>query len=517
MNRFTSRIPAALALMLAAAPVASAAPAISMDGNIPAYPGGYVKGPDVPVYFTTGGWSNSALSRIVTVSAGPAQVVLPNPPPGPNKVILRGFADGGEYNLQLVASQQVANPLLNTETAIAVRHIRVDASAPSAPYVTVNGGGPRYTNRLSVSINIAAGGDHGLSGAGIGEIRLSEAAFGTCTLALEEDGTGCFAFPPSGIFNGTITLPAGPDGPRTAWVRTRDRAFVSCTAPGDAFSACDHTSDGNVSPAGFGPNTILLDTTPPVAALAVASPSGVAGTPLALDASPSSDPGGANASGVDPKGFRWDFGDGSPVLTGQPAAVAHLYPGPGSYRAEVRATDRAGNAAALKFTAAVTVSPGPAGGGGGTTPPVTTPATPTTPAPVTPPPSGVGSAGGPAAAPGSPVTRGPGGTTTRTAAPRITGLMFVPDRGVAVTASAAGRVVIRVLTPSRAPIASFARTVGAGRTVIPSPAGVVARTTRRRGRVLIVAQLRVGGVASPVRTIGVAAAVVAAASPSGRR
>lgn len=510
MNRRTRHMLVTLAAAAASAPAGASALSISVDGNIPAYPGGYLKGPTAPIHFTVYGWNASAFVREVEVRHGLARSVRTNPNlAGPDLVTLTGLFDGSQDDLILIASQLVPGPggFPRNEEARTQLHVRIDATPPSAPYVTLNPGS-RFTNRFSVPINIAAGGDV-LSGVGSGEIRNSQADLGACSTFMNDDGTGCFAFPRSHIYNGTLTLAPGPDGPRTAWVRTRDTAFVSCASPGQIAFNCDHLNDGNISAAGNGPATVLLDTTPPTAALTTASPTAVAGTPLPLDASASSDPGGDVASGVDPKGFRWDFGDGSPVLTGQAAAVTHLYPGPGSYKAEVRATDRAGNAGALTFTAVVNVAPGP--GGGTTTPtPVTTP---TTPAPVTPPASSVGSGGAAPATPGGTTTTPTGGgTAARVVAPKITGLQFVTERGLAVTTSTAGRVRIRVLNVRHVPImAAVIRQLKAGTTVIPSTRLMVAKTKRRSGRLILTAQLTVGDTTSPVRTIGVAAADVAQA------
>ncbi|MFN8123694.1 MAG: PKD domain-containing protein [Thermoleophilia bacterium] len=497
MSPRTRHFLAAAALVTAALPaVAAAAPTIGLD-NLPSYPGGYVRGPDVPVYFTAG-FSPNALSREVVVTAGPAGQAIPFNGNGGGHATLRGLVDGAEYDLVVTARQQVFTPLLVTEETRIVRHIRVDATPPSPAFVTINGGNG-YTNRFSIPVNIAASGDR-LSGTVSTEIRLSQSAFGSCDSGALDDGTGCYPFPRTGIYNGFVTLAPGPDGVRKVWVRTRDRAYVSCQSPGLVFSSCDPTINGNVSAEAVNLRaSVLLDTTPPVAALTTASPTGVAGSPVPLDATTSSDPGGSVASGIDPAGFRWDFGDGGAVQTGRPAAVTHLYPGPGTYRGEVRTTDRAGNAGALRFT--VVVNPAPAPGGD----PVPTPDPTPDPTPI---PPATTSGTDPVPPPASPVV--PPVTRPTPPAPRIRGLVFDPDRGFVVNVNRDGVLAMRVLIAgTRRQVAVRTKRVTAGQNVIPLWRGLVIRSgQRRRASFDVAVQLNVSGVRTPVRQIGLTAAAV---------
>ncbi len=80
----------------------------------------------------------------------------------------------------------------------------------------------------------------------------------------------------------------------------------------------------------------------PRAALKVNS--GHAGTPTRFDAGDSSDSDGTVEE------YRWDFGDGSPVVTGDSPTTSHTYERPGRYTASVTVTDNEGGSTEVVYT-----------------------------------------------------------------------------------------------------------------------------------------------------------------------
>ena len=97
-----------------------------------------------------------------------------------------------------------------------------------------------------------------------------------------------------------------------------------------------------------------FDGEPPGAPALTATPAGTAsaGEPVAFHAT-ATDSWSANLT------FTWNFGDGSPEITG--SEVTHVFANPGTYTVTLRASDAAGNAA----TATLTVTVGPTLGGRG--------------------------------------------------------------------------------------------------------------------------------------------------------
>ena len=88
----------------------------------------------------------------------------------------------------------------------------------------------------------------------------------------------------------------------------------------------------------------------PSAVLNATPDTGAAPLVVSLDASASIDPDGAISS------YTFDFGDGTPSVTGAAATVSHTYAAAGSYTARVTATDNGGESASA--TAVVVVSSG---------------------------------------------------------------------------------------------------------------------------------------------------------------
>lgn len=139
--------------------------------------------------------------------------------------------------------------------------------------------------------------------------------------------------------------------------RVVDRAEIApvAAAPPPPVGA---RTNGNSTSAS---DEIVLDTTPPVASVAVTPSTSPAGVPVSLSAAASSDA----TSGLDPATATWTFGDATAAGAG--LRVSHTYAAPGSYSASLSLSDRAGNVAVTPFTvkvgAAITTD-----GGAGTNP-----------------------------------------------------------------------------------------------------------------------------------------------------
>lgn len=231
------------------------------------------------------------------------------------------------------------------------RTTTADFTAPARPYAPINHG-DQWTNRLTVGIQVVpAFGDSDVNQAQVsldGSFPCNSGGEDTCP------------FPASDSLYPTMQrdLPPG-DGSKSVFTFVRDSARHPALSRQLLFFSPPQGNVSQVFAASIG-----VDRTPPVAKLVDAAPGGTAGTPVALDATPSTDA----LSGVDPNGFVWSFGDGSADVTGA-GKLTHVYPGPGSYTGRVIVHDRAGHLGAPKdtnFSSApftVTVAPAPVGGG----------------------------------------------------------------------------------------------------------------------------------------------------------
>lgn len=230
----------------------------------------------------------------------------------------------------------------------------VDGTPPSAT-MRIDGGAP-FTNDREVSLEITAEdplieGQAGTS-SGITQIAVDGDGDGAlpCSLLPTGDVSGCArAFAPTL----PAILPEG-DGPKTVGVVVGDGAremAVPCTS----VFCVGTTGQPILGNATTATDTIVLDTTPPVAAATQDVATAPAGRAVAFTAAPSSDP-GATPSGADPATATWDFGDGSPSVTG--GRVTHAYSTAGTFTGRMTVADRAGNRSAPEpFTVAVTPAP----------------------------------------------------------------------------------------------------------------------------------------------------------------
>jgi hypothetical protein len=144
-----------------------------------------------------------------------------------------------------------------------------------------------------------------------------------------------------GYLNSVQELPGG-DGMKTVWARVRDDAQFTFTSRNPPIF--DPRLKGNPGPGIY--RQIGLDTTAPVARLVSTAVTGVAGSPVTLDATPSTDA----SSGVAPNRFEWRWGDGTPNSVDQPGRVTHTFPGPGTYNGIVIVRDQAGTPSAPRDT-----------------------------------------------------------------------------------------------------------------------------------------------------------------------
>lgn len=233
---------------------------------------------------------------------------------------------------------------------------RLDGTPPTAT-MTINAGAA-FTDRREVSLDVTA------SDPPIGTIPNSSS--GVTEHAIDTDGDGTY---PCSILIGAVdlsgcarpfapripfTLPDG-DGPKTVGVMVGDGArdvIVPCTGR-FCIRLLGSPIAGNASPPAT--DSIVLDTTPPVAQPVVSATAVPAGGSVSFDAGLSSDPNPAVASGIDPAATTWDLGDGS-VSSGP--AVTHVYAVGGTFTGSVIVRDRAGNASApAPFTVTVTAPP----------------------------------------------------------------------------------------------------------------------------------------------------------------
>ncbi|HWG97967.1 MAG TPA: PKD domain-containing protein [Pilimelia sp.] len=460
---------AALAGLLAVpAAQALAAPTVSVGGIGDS---GWLRGPHVTFHWRAT-WDPNPLIQVVEVRAvpdggGPAVSALTVGDNPLGTTTVRNLANGVRYTFTVQARQSsrgAGGEIENSSSPVSTIGVRrIDSVSPQAGSLQINGGAP-FTNRFSVTANAVGGLDPGGSGVGFSEFRFSPGAFTECRTPGDRnlDGTGCYgvqrgAFVLLPYLDQPMVLPPGPDGPRTVHVRFRDRADVPCGPPGFFATNCEL---GNVSPPSSA--TIVLDTTPPSVRLTPGPAlSGVAGQAVVLDATSSGDA----TSGVDPAGFRWDMGDGSPVRDNAPGRIEHVFPGPGTYNGEVRARDNAGNPGALRFTVAVGTAGAPA-----------------------PPAGGAGVAATP---PGDPA----GNPAPPRPAPRVTGLAVAGGRAVLiVNQRGTAQVTVRSLRGAR--LGAFRRPVVAGRNRLVAPPALARRLGTRpvRIQVRIVAGGRVSSI-----------------------
>ena len=275
--------------------------------------------------------------------------------------------NGHLYNLTVAACESAAlcTTVLNTA---GTGQTRVDATPPAGT-VQINDGAVA-TNKREVTLNLSATDPliNGIPGSssGITEYAVDpdgDGSYPCSPLFLDPtvDRSGCpRAFAPTG----PATLTAN-DGPKTVGVRYGDGArqiTAQCPTQFCAFFPPTDLSGNGSAPA---TDTIILDTVKP---LAVASQDRFVvdrGGAVSFDAGSSTDPNGANGSGVDPAATTWDFKDGTPPATGQ--KVTHTFAQAGTFVGELRVKDRAGNPSdPRQFSVTVNPRPGDAVAGAGT-------------------------------------------------------------------------------------------------------------------------------------------------------
>lgn len=497
MRRTALTAAALAALALPAA--ASANPTLSVDdtGNT-----GWLRGPFVSVQYLAGFNDPGSVLQSTQFTLGPkAYSGLVSP------VVLGPYADGsGPYTLTAQAfDSHLDGPVFTSGVSPLVTRgpFRIDNTAPAISLVLFSGTTSPSLNRYSFQIYVAAS-DSG-AGPGMAQIGFTPDLNGCGNAVENPDGTGCWPFAPGRNSLDHDLVVTGPDGIKDVYVRVWDRATVPCGSTGSIGGrpvGCP--PNGNASAVYHG--TMRLDTQAPVLALAGGvTQTGVAGVPMTLDATPSTDPGDSgiridsNLSPTRGVGATWDFGDGTGAQARQQLKVTHTYPGPGSYTGSVRVLDRAGNPAVLGFK--VNILPAGSTVGGGETP------APGAPAPTggggtgagTPAPAG-GSSG---AAGGAPVPPGSAVRPKTPPPPKVLGLGLVRGRpSLRVTRAAVATVTVRTLAGRR--LARFTTPVSPGRNRLIAP-GRLAEVLPDSGKVTVQIRLASTGVRGPLFTSRVSA------------
>jgi PKD domain len=279
-----------------------------------------------------------------------------------------GLTDGRRYlvtvrGCQIAAEFCSATPINNLDVS---DETRIDATAPSGT-VQINGGAA-FTNNPAATLTLAA------IDPPIGTDPAS--ASGVSHYAVDVDGDG--TYPCSGIIiggggdnsgcartfaaTGPVTLTAG-DGVKTVGVTFGDAArevSAPCVPP-FCFFIFNPGIQGNLSSAVT--DTISVDTVKPVAVVIQDRTSVERTGTVSVNASTSTDE-GVVSSGVDPALTKWDFKDGTPVVTG--GAATHTYVQAGTFIGEATVTDRAGNTSvARQFVVTVTPRAGDTPSGSG--------------------------------------------------------------------------------------------------------------------------------------------------------
>ncbi|MFN8110489.1 MAG: PKD domain-containing protein [Thermoleophilia bacterium] len=277
------------------------------------------------------------------------------------------FQNGDAYSVSVAACTAPSSCFSQAPGAasIVAGSSRIDDTRPTGTMV-INGGAP-YTNSRNVTLDMTAtdpliGGVPG-SAAGVDEYAVDIDGNGSfvCTSDIMGgivDNSGCGR---PFTTSGTAVLPAG-DGAKTLGVEFGDAArTVGLPCATIPCQSLDLSIRGNQSlPV---TDSIVLDTTRPVAQATPGTITVPQGGTATLNSSASTDP-GALPSGVEAAGTTWDFKDGTPVETG--GQVTHTFAKAGTFTGQMVVKDRAGNASdASEFT--VVVTPAPAGGGGGQT------------------------------------------------------------------------------------------------------------------------------------------------------
>ena len=273
--------------------------------------------------------------------------------------------NGQPLRITVAACEQASCVLGSVNTAETTGETMIDGTPPTGTLV-LNGGAAATNNRtLALGLTATDPLIEGRAGTSSGVTQFAVDTDGDgsfpCSLVFNGDFSGCAqAF----ASTGSATVPAG-DGVKTVGVLFGDGArapSVPCTTPFCAV-LLGNPILGNVS-ATSATDTILLDTVKPTAVAALDRTSIERGGSVTFSSAGSTDPGGPNASGIDPGATTWDFADGTPPAIG--ATATHTFTTVGTFIGRLLVRDRAGNVSdAGAFTVVVGPRPGDTVTGGG--------------------------------------------------------------------------------------------------------------------------------------------------------
>ncbi len=298
----------------------------------------FTKGASVTVEWQAPRFTNDTVAHSQTVAVDDlttgAHVADHDVAVGRTSLTITGLADGHEYRFTLWAGERCAPSRCGAGAPVEPSDARaqvttMDATAPTGSLVI--DGGDAFTRSRDVGLTITA--EDPAPGADLVPSGLD---------AMLVSHTGLF--PPGDLgvrFDPMVatTLPEGPDGPRTVYVRLVDGA-----------TDWTRTASGNTSP--LVTATITLDRTAPAVALALNTVSDASGVHVTGTASV-----GDALSGVDQGSAAWTFGDGGEAQVG--LSATRTFTAPGVYAGTFSVTDLAGNVAEQPFTVVVNEAAAP--------------------------------------------------------------------------------------------------------------------------------------------------------------
>ncbi len=227
-------------------------------------------------------------------------------------------------------AQLLADPAVWRATyAGAVGRTALVALGTAGRFVRVQLAGPQYLSLAEAQVWGWPGENHAPVFDAIGQQRaVRGSAFATGVRAVDPDGE-TLRYAAGGLPAGLAIDAATGTVSGTPSAAGTFRVTVSASDPRGANASISFT---------------LLIEEPPLAIAPIAPPPAASGATVTYTAQ-------ANHPGT--LAWRWDFGDGTPVVTGTGGTVTHTYARSGSYTVTVSVTDTGGETATLRFTQSV--------------------------------------------------------------------------------------------------------------------------------------------------------------------